>query len=106
MALLFTCSDMDLGECGFGKGGAAAPIGCGASPSGPVLPTELSPSTPKSHSRVQWHLLMLSAVIVQSRRNPFNLSKTPSSNFVFTDSVTCTNANKSLDNLLLELYWG
>lgn len=30
----FTCSDVDPEECGFGKGGATAPVGSGVSPSG------------------------------------------------------------------------
>lgn len=55
-----------FGECGFGKGGAAAPAGSGVSPLALVLPTEASPSTPK----ISQHLLVLSAAVVQSRRKP------------------------------------
>lgn len=88
----FTCSGVDPGEGGFGKGGAAAPVGCGVPPSGPRSPYQGIPKHPK--------------ISQQGERNShLNYSKTPSLNLTFTNFVTCTNANKSLDNLSLELYW-
>lgn len=62
------------------------------SPSGPRSPYQGIPKHPK--------------ISQQGERNShLNYSKTPSLNLTFTNFVTCTNTNKSLDSLSLELYW-
>lgn len=93
----FTCSDIDPGQRGFGRGGAAAPVGCGVSPSGPHSPHQGTPKHPESRA--------VSCGCATQENLTLNDTKTPSLNSMFTNFVTCTNANKPLNNLSLELYW-